>query len=229
MRGEKKRLIIAIDGPAGAGKSTTAREVARRLGYLYIDTGAMYRAVALKALREGTSMQDETALTRIATAAELRLEPDRGGVRVFLDGEEVSDAIRSPEVSALSSVVSAVPGVRAQMVKRQREMGRDGGVVMEGRDIGTVVFPDADIKLFLDASACERARRRHHDLETQGVHESEERVLEAIHARDARDSGRAASPLRRAADATLIETDDQSVEQVVARILELCAAAGQPT
>jgi cytidylate kinase len=223
----QKKLIVAIDGPAGAGKSTTAREVARRLGYLYIDTGAMYRSVALKALREGVSFEDPASLTRVAAVADLRLVPDQGGVRVILDGEEVSDAIRSPAVSTLSSVVSVVPGVREQMVWRQREMGRDGGVVMEGRDIGTVVFPHAEVKVFLDASPQERARRRRHDLEARGGTESQEEVLAAIHERDARDSGREASPLRRAEDAVLIETDGLTVEQVVQRILDLCAAAGQ--
>jgi CMP/dCMP kinase len=221
----KKRLTVAIDGPAGAGKSTVAREAARRLGYLYIDTGAMYRAMALKAKREAVSLDDAAALAALAARAEIRLEPGECGPRVFLDGEDVGEAIRSPEISALSSKVSAVPGVRQEMVRRQRAMGREGGVVMEGRDIGTVVFPEAEVKVFLDASPEERARRRLEDLRAQGIEEPLDAVLEAIRERDARDSRRAASPLRQAEDAVRIDTDDLSAEEVMRRLLALCEAA----
>jgi CMP/dCMP kinase len=221
----KKRLTVAIDGPAGAGKSTVAREAARRLGYLYIDTGAMYRAMALKAKREAGSLDDPAALAQLAKRAEIHLEPGKCGPRVFLDGEDVGEAIRSPEISALSSKVSAVPGVRQEMVRRQRAMGREGGVVMEGRDIGTVVFPDAEVKVFLDASPEERARRRREDLRTQGIEEPLDAVLAAIRERDARDSERATSPLRQAEDAVRIDTDHLSAEEVIQRLLALCEAA----
>jgi cytidylate kinase len=237
-----KRLTVAIDGPAGAGKSTAAREVARRLGYLYIDTGAMYRAVALKASREGVSPEDPAALTALAERTEIRLESgqsecvsapggampgDRsasgaGAPRVFLDGQEVGEAIRSPEITALSSRVSVVPGVRQAMVQRQRAMGRDGGVVMEGRDIGTVVFPEADVKVFVDASVEERARRRQIDLRAQGIEEPLDTVRQAILERDARDSQRATSPLRQADDAIRLVTDHLPIEEVIDRIVALC-------
>jgi CMP/dCMP kinase len=221
----KKRLTVAIDGPAGAGKSTVAREAARRLGYLYIDTGAMYRAMALKAKREGVSPDETEALAELAQRAEIRLEPGECTPHVFLDGDDVGEAIRSPEISALSSKVSAVPGVRQEMVRRQRAMGHAGGVVMEGRDIGTVVFPEAEVKVFLDASPEERARRRLQDLRAHGIEEPLEEVLRAIRERDARDSRRAASPLRQAADAVRIDTDHLSAEEVIQRLLALCQAA----
>jgi cytidylate kinase len=220
------RLIIAIDGPAGAGKSTAARGVAARLGYLYIDTGAMYRAVALKALREHLDLNDREALSQAAERAEIRLECVNGVTRVWLDGDEVTREIRSPEVSEAASRVSAVPGVRRALVRQQRRCGEAGGVVMEGRDIGTVVFPDADLKLFLNASPAERARRRSAELADQGVAAATEDVARQIAERDTRDSSRQASPLVRAPDAVLLETDGLSVDQVIDRILHLCHNKG---
>jgi cytidylate kinase len=228
-----KALTVAIDGPAGAGKSTVAREVARRLGYLYVDTGAMYRAVALKALRQGVALDDAAEVTRIAREAQIRLEPPPdgapagSGVRVLLDGEEVGAAIRTPEVSDLSSRVSSFPGVREQMVRRQREMGQGGGVVMEGRDIGTVVFPEAEVKVFLDASTAERARRRRRELEARGIGAPLARVRQEIEERDARDEGRDTSPMVPAADAVELVTDGLSIQEVIERILALCRAAGE--
>jgi cytidylate kinase len=240
-----KRLTVAIDGPAGAGKSTAAREVARRLGYLYVDTGAMYRAMALKASRAGVSPDDPAALTALADQTEIHLEPgetesagaptgplpvDRSSYgaaapRVFLDGEEVGEAIRSPEITALSSRISVVPGVRQALVERQRAMGRHGGVVMEGRDIGTVVFPEADVKVFVDASVEERARRRQNDLRAQGIEAPLDAVRQSILERDARDSQRATSPLRQAEDAVRLETDHLTAEEVIDRIMRLCELA----
>jgi CMP/dCMP kinase len=215
-------LIIAIDGPAGAGKSTAARSVARRLGYRYLDTGAMYRAMALKALREGLDLGDPEALTRAAQAATIDVRIEDDAMQVWLDGAEVSREIRAPEVTEAASQVSVVPGVRQAMVRQQRRWGEQGGVVMEGRDIGTVVFPDADVKLFLDASAGERARRRTEELASQGLEVSADTVQQELAARDARDINRQASPLVRARDAVLLETDGLSPEAVVERIVEIC-------
>jgi cytidylate kinase len=214
-------LIVAIDGPAGAGKSTVARGVAAHLGYLYIDTGAMYRAVALKALREQLALEDPAALADAAERADIRLETASGGTRVWLDGEEVTSQIRTPEVTAAASRVSAVPGVRQEMVRRQRQWGREGGVVMEGRDIGTVVFPDAQVKVFLSASPEERARRRAAELAASGSAAPPELVLRQMQERDQRDSSRAASPLTPAPDAVLLNTDRLSATEVVEQIVQL--------
>jgi cytidylate kinase len=221
-----QRLIIAIDGPAGAGKSTAARSVARRLGYRYLDTGAMYRAVALKALREGLDLGDPDALTQAAEAATIDLQTEDDVTQVWLDGAEVTIRIRTPEVTKAASQVSVVPGVRRALVRQQRRWGEQGGVVMEGRDIGTVVFPDADVKIFLDASPGERARRRSAELAFQGVPVSAGTVAQELAARDARDSSREASPLVRAPDAVLLETDGLSPEAVVERILDICRSRG---
>lgn len=220
------RLIIAIDGPAGAGKSTVARRVAAHLGYLYVDTGAMYRAVALKALRGNVDLDDSEALTAAANQADIHLETAGEAPRVWLDGEEVTRAIRSPAVSEAASQVSAVPGVREAMVRRQRRWGEAGGVVMEGRDIGTVVFPGAHVKVFLNASPAERARRRAAELAAQGVVSSPQAVAGQMAERDARDMGRHASPLARAPDAMLVDTDGLSAEEVIERILDLCRQKG---
>jgi cytidylate kinase len=212
----RDRLIIAIDGPVGAGKSTAGRLLARRLGYRYIDSGAMYRALAWKALQVGLDLDDETALRRLADgiAFEFLLVDDR--LLVLVDGREVSREIRGRQVDEASSKVSAFSGVRTVLVARQREMARHGGVVMDGRDIGTVVFPDADVKFFLDARPEERASRRYREIATAEGGRGREELAEEIRTRDARDTSRAASPLRRADDAVAIDTTDMDPSQVVA-------------
>lgn len=220
-----KKLTVAIDGPAGAGKTTVSRRVAETLGYAYVDTGAMYRAVAWRALRDGIDPGDERAVTDLAErlSFDFRVGED-GQSRLFVDGEDVSAAVRQPEVTRLSSPVSAIPGVRRTLVARQRAMGAAGGVVMEGRDIGTVVFPDADVKVFLTASDEERARRRTEELRARGEPAAFDEVLAGIRERDHRDSSRADSPLRQADDAVLLVTDGLSIDEVVARIVDLCRA-----
>lgn len=215
------RLIVAIDGPAGAGKSTVARGVARRLGLLFLDTGAMYRAITWKALKEGIPLDDEAAMTRLAREAAIELIPGEDGDRVLIDGQDVTDAIRTPEVTRNVSQVAAHAGVREILVDRQRELGKGGGVVAEGRDIGTVVFPQAPVKIFLVASPMERARRRARDLEAKGHQVDLDELAAEIARRDAYDSNRAVSPLKAAEDAVHVDTDPMTPDQVVERILEI--------
>ncbi|MNK60782.1 Cytidylate kinase [compost metagenome] len=215
------RLIVAIDGPAGAGKSTVARKVANRLGLLFLDTGAMYRAITWKAMQQGLPLDDAEAITRLAQESRIALQPGQDGDRVRIDGQDVTDAIRSPEVTRNVSQVSAHAGVREVLVERQREMSKDGGVVAEGRDIGTVVFPNAPVKIFLVASPMERARRRAKDLEAKGHTVDLEELAAEIARRDAYDSNRAVSPLKPAADAVHVDTDTMTAEQVVDRILAI--------
>ncbi|KUK12680.1 MAG: Cytidylate kinase [Moorella sp. 60_41] len=211
---------IAIDGPAGAGKSTVARQVAEKLGYLYIDTGAMYRALTWKALSQGLDLSDEEGLSALAASTSLELKPLASGVTaVFCDGRDVTRQIRSPEVSQTVSRVAAVPGVRRELVKHQRKMAAGGGVVMDGRDIGTHVLPEAAYKFFLTASLEERARRRWRELVSQGKGVTLEQVKEEIAERDRRDSRRPVAPLRPAPDAVVIDTTDLSPEEVTAHIL----------
>lgn len=213
-------FVIAIDGPSGAGKGTVSRTLAHELGYRHIDTGAMYRAVGWKAAYEGLPLDDEAAVAALARRAEIVVE----GGEVSIDGHDVTRAIRTPEIDKVASTVARLSAVREVLVARQREMGRDGGVVMEGRDIGTVVFPDADVKIFLDASAEERARRRANDQAHTGSRAGQAAVAEAIAARDKSDTTRAASPLTLAADAVLIDTTDMPIADVVARVIELVRA-----
>lgn len=220
------RLIVAIDGPAGAGKSTVARMVASRLGLLFLDTGAMYRAVTWKAMAQGVPLEDEAAMTRLARESRIELLPADGGDRVILDGAEVTGAIRSPEVTRHVSQVAAHAGVREVLVERQRELGKDGGVVAEGRDIGTVVFPQAPVKIFLIASPRERARRRAKDLEARGIPVDLAELEAEIARRDAYDSNRAVSPLKAAPDAVEVDSDAMTREQVVERILEIARERG---
>lgn len=215
------RGIIAIDGPAGAGKSTVARMVAERLGYVYIDTGAMYRAVALKVIREKVGLSDSAKIAALAGKMDIRFEKTDGEQRLYADGEDVTEDIRLAEATRLSSPVSAIAGVRKRMVEIQRKMGEAGGVVMEGRDIGTVVFPNADVKVFLTASAAERARRRTEQLRQQGVEADVDQIAAEIKERDLRDSTRRHAPLKQAADAVLVDTDSMSVEQVVDAIVAI--------
>lgn len=221
----RKRPVVAIDGPAGAGKSTVTKRVAKALGYLIVDTGAIYRTVALAAQRAGLDFDDAEGVGALAeglAAREgVRLVGDADGTRVLLDGEDVSGSIRTPLVSQGASKVSAQPRVRAALLELQRAGGREGGVVLEGRDIGTVVFPQADVKIYLDASAEERARRRANDAAHTGSQAGQAAVAEAIAARDQSDTTRAASPLTLAADATLIDTTTMPIETVVATVMEL--------
>jgi cytidylate kinase len=219
--------IVAIDGPSGVGKSTVAKAVADRMGYTYVDTGAMYRAVAYRAMKAGLSPgRDDTAIGRLAAELEFEFRTLDGERRLFVDGEDVSEVIRTPEVGRLSSSVSAISVVREHLVAAQRRMAERVPVVMEGRDIGTVVFPDAALKVFLTASAEERARRRHRQMLEQGEHISFEEILAAQAERDRRDSSRAVAPLRKAEDAVEIDSDNLSAEQVVAEVIRLLEASG---
>ncbi|MBY6274619.1 (d)CMP kinase [Symbiobacterium thermophilum] len=218
-----RELVIAMDGPAGAGKSTVARIVANRLGYLYIDTGAMYRALALKALRLGIPETDAAALADLADATEVELQraPD-GGNRVLLDGEDVTAEIRSPAVSAVVSQVSAVPRLRQRLIEVQRSMARAGGVVMDGRDIGSYVLPDADRKFYITASLQERARRRVAQLRAEG-HEADLAAVEAeIARRDEQDMNKGVHSLVQLPESIVIDTTGKRVDEVVEEILRHC-------
>ena len=213
---------IAIDGPAGAGKSTVARRVASRLGYTYIDTGAMYRALAWAVLDAHVPPDDEEAVCALAERLEVRLEPGGG---VFVAGKDVAGEIRTPEISNLTSPLSALPCVRTRMVALQQAMARRGGVVMEGRDIGTVVLPDAEVKVFLVASLEERVRRRREELAAAGIVPPAEELERDIAERDARDAARDVSPMVPARDAVTLDSDGLNIDAVVAQILALCADA----
>lgn len=221
-----KRLTIAIDGPAGAGKSTVAKRVASLLNYIYIDTGAMYRAIAWEARYKKLDSSDETALTTVARTIQLELKNEGEGLSVFANGKDVTQSIRSPEVTALVANVAKVPGVRKALLGLQRQMAMSGGVVMDGRDIGTAILPQADVKIFLTATVEERASRRHKELLTKGYSVDLATLKQEIAERDRLDSERDCAPLIQATDAILLDTSDLTIEQVVQDILTICRRKG---
>ncbi len=214
-----ERFAIAIDGPAGSGKSTAAKETAKRLGMVYVDTGAMYRTVALACMRAGVSVSDEAAALSVLNRIDMRIEPEQGGQRIFLDGKDVTAEIRTPEIGKGASEVAAFRKVRERLVEIQQELARKYPVVMDGRDIGTVVLPDAELKIYLDAGVEERARRRQGELREQGKTEELSEVMEKIRQRDEADKTREHSPLRMANDAILLDSTGMSAEEVVQAIL----------
>ena len=225
----RPRPVIAIDGPAGVGKSTTSRELAKRLGYTLVDTGALYRGVALAARERGISWDDEEAVVDLCSRIDLAFaSQDDGTARLLLDGVDRGDDIRTPDMSAGASQVSVYPWVRRALLGIQRQLGAEGGVVLEGRDIGTVVFPDAEVKLFLTASAEERARRRAHDLEERGIAVDRAELLAQIRARDEADSTRAIAPLRPAEDAVILDSTSLDLEAVVRHVEELVESCTSP-
>jgi cytidylate kinase len=212
-----RRLILAIDGPSGAGKGTVARAVAAELGYRHVDSGAMYRAVGWKSVRDGLRLDDEQAVARLAAQSRI----DLSGTRVTIDGIDVTREIRTPDIDRAAASVARLPGVRAILVARQRELGKGGGIVMEGRDIGTVVFPQADAKIYLDASPAERARRRASDPAHSGGSAVVGEVADALTARDELDRTRQSSPLYAAPDAAIIDTTGKSVTEVVDEVMRV--------
>jgi len=213
-----KKILIAIDGPAGSGKSTTAKLIARKLGYIHLDTGAMYRSVTLKVLESRVNPADEEEVVRLAEEADIVFDNDNG-LRVALDGEDVTEKIRSEEVTKNVSLVSSYPGVRKVMVDKQREIGSQKGCVVDGRDIGTVVFPNADLKFFMIADVMERARRRQAELSESGTELPIVKVVHDLKDRDMKDSTRETSPLKKAEDAIEIDTTNLTIEEQVAKIL----------
>ena len=214
-------ISVAIDGPSGAGKSTVARAAAARLGYVYVDTGAMYRAIGLAVCRKGISGDDTASI--VATLPEVRLDIryEDGAQHILLCGEDVSDAIRTPEIAKYASRVSAVPEVRQFLLETQRDMAKNGNILMDGRDIGTVILPDAPVKIFLTASAEARAQRRYLELHEKGQSITFDEVLHDIQQRDEQDMTRAVAPLKQAADAVLLDTSDISLEQSIEAVLRI--------
>ena len=214
-----KNLIIAIDGPSGVGKSTLSKLLSRELGYLNLDTGAMYRTVAFAASRQGIDANDYDALHKLCENIVIEFARSDGEERVLLNGEDVSSDIRTPEISLLTAAVAACPEVREAMVARQRELGAEGGVVLEGRDIGTVVFPNAEVKFFLKASAEVRGQRRFLELQAKGVGVGLARTIAEVKARDNADINRSTSPLKQAEDAVVIDTSELDISQVLTQML----------
>jgi len=220
MEKKHKQLVIAIDGPAGSGKSTVSKRLAKKLGLLYIDTGAMYRALTLKAMRGKLNLEDEGLLTDLARTTTIDLKEKNGdGLEVFLDGENVAGLIRTLELTNNVKYIARVPGVRAEMVRLQRSIGERHGAVLEGRDIGTVVFPDADYKFYLDADVEERARRRHKELIGQDKALTLDDIRKDVLMRDESDMKRNVGALKKAPDAIIIDTTDMSVDKVVEKLL----------
>ena len=221
IRKQEKNLVIAIDGPSGAGKSTVARLLAQRLGYTYIDTGAMYRAIGWKAKRDGIDPADEQGLSALCARTEVTIRADNNNPRIVVDAIDVTGEIRTPEMGMMASAVSKSPAVRARLLGMQREFGSHGGVVMDGRDIGTIVFPKADLKFFLDASPEERGQRRYRELRQKGMDVDLDRITREIRERDSQDSGRELAPLKSAADAHVIDSSIMSIDEVLAFMMEL--------
>lgn len=217
--GAGRRLIIAIDGPAASGKTTTAKLVARRLGYMHVDTGAMYRAITLKVLRSGLAPDDRQGISRLLDSTRVQMRNEGGTLHVLLDGRDVTEEIRTPEVTRAVSAVSSLGDVRHAMVREQRALGEKGGIVLEGRDIGTVVFPNAECKFFLIAGIGARAERRLKELQASGVKSDLKELEKEIAERDRFDSTRELSPLRKAADAVEIDTSDLTIEEQVGIVL----------
>lgn len=222
-------MIVAIDGPSGAGKSSLAKRIAKELGFTYLDTGAIYRALALKILRRGVDLNDTAALSAIVVDTDIDLRGRNGQLLVFLDGEDVSASIRTPEVSQMASKASAIAMVRHRLLDLQRDLGRRGNVVAEGRDIGTVVFPDAQVKIYLDASIGERARRRCDELRAAGREVSLDETMIEMEERDKRDSERDIAPLRRADDAFALDSSGLTADEVAEKVLQLIKSESSKT
>ena len=216
-----ERLTIAIDGPSGAGKSTVARSLAKRLGYVYIDTGAMYRSLALRVKEKGIPPENELTLRQLALSIHIHFATEGGQTRVFCEGKDITEAIRTPEISRLASSISKQKGVREVLVQMQRKMGEEGGVILEGRDIGTVVFPGADVKFYLDAESDERVRRRYDEMVEKGVKVDFKETQEELLQRDYNDTHRVHSPLKKADDAVFIDSTHRSVEEVVEEMVRV--------
>lgn len=219
MANRLKRIVIAIDGPAGSGKSTVSKMLAKALGLLYIDTGAMYRALTLAAMRNNVDLEDGEGLEKLAKSARIDLREEGNISKIFLDGEDVTGLIRTPELTGNVKYIARVPGVRAEMVRLQRSIGRRGGAVLEGRDIGTVVFPDARYKFYLDADQAERAKRRYEELVELGTKVSLDDIKKDVSTRDHSDMTRSVGALKRADDAIFIDTTELSIDGVVEKLL----------
>jgi len=218
-----KRLLITIDGPAGAGKTTVSRELARRLGYTYVDTGALYRAVALAAIRDTRALEDEKRLAELCDSLALQFTETETGLRLFMDGEDISDHLRTQQITMLASALSARPAVRRFLLDIQRDLGRNGGAVFEGRDMGTVVFPNADIKFFLYADPGVRAMRRYQEVSAKGIKISLSEISETMKRRDEEDSTRDLAPLRPAEDAVQVDSTSLGIDEVVETMLRRIA------
>ena len=218
---KRKRLTIAIDGPSGAGKSTVGKSLAKRLGYIYIDTGAMYRTVALKVKGKAQLLENDSKLFQLVSSLQITFITKGKEAHVLCNGEDVTETIRSPEISRLASDISKRKAVREALVQKQREMGKEGGVVLEGRDIGTVVFPDAEIKFYLDAEAEERGKRRFKELTEKGIKVNFVETLEEVMKRDHNDMSRDLSPLKKADDAFFINSTHRSVEEIVEEMVRI--------